>query len=292
MLSQDLLTKIRHIEIQTRRLLNGALVGDSRSAIKGSGFEFDQIRDYQMGDDIRFIDWKSSLRAGKTLVKQYFEERNRTIVIALDTSSSGLFSSTDITKSEVMAQIASILALVADYGKDTVGLLLFSDTVELFVPPAQGKAHVHTIMQKAFTHPTSRKKTDIAAALHYLAGLPNANATVFLISDCIDQESERLEKLLKLVSKKYDFTVIRCLDTHEERLPDVGMLTLEDPETGQDCVVHIQRGRGRRVQEFLHNRLQWQRSLFRKYKIGHLDVAVHKPFISDLITFFRKRMMY
>src|SRR5581483_4637751 len=133
---------------------------------KGSGFEFDQIRDYQLGDDIRFIDWASSLRMQKMLVKQYFEERNRTIIIALDVSSSGLFSSSDEHKLATMAQVACVLALVAEYGKDAVGLLLFSDTVELYLPPSRGKAHVHELMRKVMGYvPEKGKKTNITVAL-------------------------------------------------------------------------------------------------------------------------------
>lgn len=292
MVSQDLLKKIRHIEIQTRRLLNGTLVGDSRSAIKGSGFELDQIREYQMGDDIRFIDWSSSLRMQKLLVKQYFEERNRTIILVLDRSSSGLFSSGSTVKADIMGQIASVLALVADYGKDAVGLLLFSDTIELFVPPAKGRAHVHALMQKVLTPPAAHKKTDMLGALRYLAALSVTNAMVFLISDCIDHESPQLEKVYKVVAKKYDFTVVRCLDSLEEQLPVLGLLTLEDPENGQECTITLQHKGVHDVQHFLHQRLQWQRSLFKKYTMGHLDIAIHKPFMGDLIKFFRKRMMY
>src|SRR5579862_8407903 len=142
MLSPEIIKKIRQIEIATRRLLTGSLVGDSRSAVKGEGFEFDQIRDYQMGDDVRAIDWNSSARMDKLLVKQYIQERNRTVILAVDVSASTLFSSDDALKSDIIAQLASVLALVADYGKDTVSLLLFSDEIELFIPAGRGRQHV------------------------------------------------------------------------------------------------------------------------------------------------------
>src|SRR5665647_3240289 len=146
MISSEILKKIKQIEIYTQRLLTGSLVGDSRSAIKGQGLEFDQLREYQMGDDVRFIDWSSSARMDKLLVKQYIEERNRTVLLAVDVSASTFFSSDQELKNESMAQIASVLALVADYGKDHVGLILFSDEIEEFVPPSAGRMHVRLIM--------------------------------------------------------------------------------------------------------------------------------------------------
>src|SRR6185436_13676142 len=141
MIPAEVRKKIRHLEISTRRLVSGSLLGDSRSALKGFGFDFDQIREYRAGDDIRFIDWKSSLRTDQLLVKQYIEERNRRIIIAVDISQSSVYGSTHMLRSELNAQIAAVLAFVAAYGNDAVGLLLFSDHVEYFLPPARGRAH-------------------------------------------------------------------------------------------------------------------------------------------------------
>lgn len=179
MLSPEIITKIRQIEIHTRRLLSGMMVGDFNSAKKGSGFEFDQIRDYHMGDDVRFIDWKSTARSNKLLVKQYIEERNRTVVIVVDVSSSSLFSSVGAMKYDVMSHVAAVLALVADYGKDHASLVLFSDDVELVIPPRSGRKHIHTIMKHLFSLRVEHKKTNLGAVLKYLAGLPSKDAVVF-----------------------------------------------------------------------------------------------------------------
>lgn len=289
MVSKEASQKIRQIEIYTRRLLSGALVGDNRSAIKGSGFEFDQIREYQLGDDIRFIDWNSSARMNTLLVKQYVEERNRTVILAVDISHSRLFSSHGVPRSEIIAEIASILALVADYGKDGVGLLLFSDEVELFIPPATGRRQVRMIMEKLFTHVPASKKTSINSALTYLASLSRRDAVVFLISDFID---DGFETLLRLVSKKYDLIALRCLDAREQQFPDVGFITVEDSETGTTCLLDSRTSGSQLLSGFLHQRIMQQDLLFRRCGIDAMSLTLGKPFIGDLIRFFRRRMMY
>src|SRR5690606_15018404 len=156
--------KIKQLEIFTRRLLNGSLVGDSRSAIKGTGFEFDQIREYSCGDDIRFIDWKSSARTNKLLVKQYIEERSRTVILAVDVSHSSIFGSGTLGKRDRIAEISCVLALVAQHGKDHVGLLLFSDDVCHYISPGSSLAHIHTIIETILTFDPIKSVTDISKA--------------------------------------------------------------------------------------------------------------------------------
>jgi uncharacterized protein (DUF58 family) len=289
MVSKEIAQKIRHIEIYTRRLLSGALVGDNRSAVKGSGFEFDQIRDYQMGDDIRFIDWHSSARMNTMLVKQYVEERNRTIVLAVDVSASRSFSSTHALRSELIAEIASVLALVGDYGKDSVGLLLFSQDVELFIPPATGRKQARIIMEKLFTYQATRATTSIKSALTYLAALQRRDAVVFLISDFID---DGFEPLLRVVAKKHDLIALRCLDAHEQTFPDVGFITVQDSETGSECLLDTRRAGAGALSGFLHKRMVDQSTLFRRCGVDAMDITIGKPFVGDLIRFFRRRMRY
>lgn len=286
MVSPDILSQIRQIEITTRRLLNGALVGDSRSAVKGSGLEFDQIREYQLGDDVRFIDWKSSARMNKILIKQYIEERNRTIILAVDVSRSGIFSSSFKTRAHVIANIASVLALTADYGKDHVGLLLFAHDVELFIPPGSGKGHVRMLMEKVFTHVCTAKATRVSAALDYLARLKKRDALVVVISDFI---SDDFSQSLKLLAHKYELIALRCLDDNEHELPSIGFLTVRDSETGTMCTLNAGSAA---VQKFLGARLADQEGLFKRCGVDILDVALHKPFVKDLIHFFRQRMRY
>lgn len=289
MLSKEVLQKIRQIEIYTRRMLSGALVGDNRSAIKGSGFEFDQIREYQLGDDIRFIDWKSSARMNSLLVKQYMEERNRTIILAVDMSHSRLFSSQEQLRSGQIAEIASVLALVADYGKDSVGLLLFSDDVELFIPPGTGRRHIRTVMEKLFTYVPTKNTTNIKHALDYLTALSRRDVLVFLISDFID---EGFEASLRIAARKYDVVAVRCLDIHEQQFPDVGFITVEDSETGTTCLLDSRAFGARLLSGFLQQRVMEQNLLFRRCGVENMSVTIGKPFVGDLIRFFRRRMMY
>lgn len=286
MVSSDVLKKIKHIEIYTKRMLSGAMVGDSRSAVKGSGLEFDQIREYQFGDDVRFIDWNASSRANKVLVKQYIEERNRTILLAVDISSSNFFSSSNTLKHDFVAEIASVLALVADYGKDNVGLILFSDQVEAFIPVGTGRNHVRLIMEKLFTQPAARKKTNINVPLEYAAKLKRKDALLIIISDFI---ATNFEKNLALTAAMYDVVAIACVDKNETHLPNVGFLEVQDSETGNR---HILDTRSATLNHYLEQRCSEQERLFKKCGIDSLLLMNNKPFAGDLIRFFRRRMRY
>lgn len=290
MISQEVLKKIKQIEIYTKRLLSGSMIGDSRSAIKGSGMEFDQIREYTMGDDVRFIDWRSSARMDKLLVKQYFEERNRTVLLAVDVSASSSFSSDAQLRSDVMAQVASVLALVAESGKDNVGLVLFSDAIELYIPPAQGRSHVRKIMEKLFDYKAQRKQTNIAVALDFAASLKRKDTILCLISDFIDQHD--IEKALRVSARIYDVVAIRCLDKLEQQFPDVGFITIQDPETGQVAVADTRAKARGSINELLRKRRDDQMGLFAKYGVDCLDIMNNKQFVGDLIRFFGRRMRY
>lgn len=289
MLSQDILNKIKHIEISTRRLLSGSMVGDSRSAVKGSGLEFDQIRDYNLGDDVRFIDWKATARSNKMLVKQYIEERDRTVFLAVDTSASSRFSSNEQLRSDLMAQIASVLALVADYGKDQVGLVLFSDKVEATIPIKRGRSHARAIMEKLFTYKASKTKTDINCALSAIAEHKRKDMMAFLISDFI---AEGFEKNLGIVSTMHDVVAIRCLDSNEQLLPNVGFLTIEDSETGEKSIIDARASTLHGINNYLKERREHQDGIFARCAVDCINVSCGKPFIGDLIRFFRRRMRY
>lgn len=289
MITEDIRKHIKHIEIQTKRLLSGSLVGDSRSAVKGSGYEFDQIREYQMGDDVRFIDWKSSARMSKLLVKQYIEERNRTIILAIDISASSLFTSSGVRKLDIFQQVAAVLAVVAGFGRDNISLILFSDEIELFIPPGRGKSHIHSLVEQIFTCTPRNKKTNVSVALNRLAKLKRKDAVVFLISDFIDDQND---SLLAVVSRMYDLIAVRTLDKYESDMPAVGLLPIEDIETGQEYVLDT-RGRTRKkINAFLSDRIEQQNRLFKKYRIDYLELFDHKTLISDTIRFFRRRMVY
>lgn len=289
LMSDETARKIRQIEIYTRRLLTGSMVGDTRSAIKGTGYEFDQIREYAVGDDIRFIDWNASARMNTLLVKQYVEERTRTIFLAIDVSKSEYFGSSSATKREVAAELASVLALVASYGNDKVGLLLFSDEVEYFLPPSKGKFHVHKLMEQLFSFQPKKERTQISAALAHLARLKVRDGVVFLISDFIDSD---FSTYLPLISRKYDCIAVRCLDKNETQLPPVGFITIEDIETGTEIEIDIRKNGAGIISNFLENRISQQNKMFKKYGIDVLEIADDRPFLADVVRFFRRRMRY
>jgi uncharacterized protein (DUF58 family) len=317
MLSQEILTKIKHIEIYTRRILNNTLSGDSRSAVKGTGFEFDQIREYQLGDDVRYIDWKASMRMNTLLTKQYIEERSRSVILAVDCSGSTFFSSHDDLRFDTIARMASVLALVAEYGKDHVGLLMFSDGVETFIPPKRGRMHTRMIMEKLFhfseqhqsktsfdTFASSlnsglstqddRKKrsrgTDLNVAFEYLARRNVNKALVFMISDFITDNP--FTKYMNIVAKKHDLVAIRCLDERERKFPSVGFLPIQDSETGEISLIDTRGKHADRLNALLGARVAEQDNLFKQYGIDVLDVRIDQSFMSDLVCFFRRRMMY
>jgi uncharacterized protein (DUF58 family) len=290
MLSQEILTKIKHIEIYTRRILNNTLSGDSRSAMKGTGFEFDQLREYQLGDDVRYIDWKSSTRMNTLLTKQYIEERSRSVILAVDCSGSAFFSSHDDLRFDTIARMASVLALVAEYGKDHVGLLMFSDGIETFIPPKRGRMHTRMIMEKLFDRKPTQTGTDLGVAFEYLARRNVNKALVFMISDFITEQP--FTKYMNIVAKKHDLVAIRCLDERERKFPSVGFLPIQDSETGEISLLDTRGKHGDRLNALLGARVTEQDNLFKQHGIDVLDVRIDQSFMSDLVCFFRRRMMY
>lgn len=288
MISKDVQKKIRHIQIYTKRLLSGSLVGQSSSAVKGSGFEFDQIREYQQGDDVRFIDWKSSARMQTLMIRQYIEERSRCILLAVDISASTYFGSSAKIKHDMIAEIAGVLALAADYAKDRVALLLFSDEVELFIPPNSGQQHVQHILEQLFSHEPAKKKTSISKALEYVAKLRIANLVLFFISDFIGQS---FTKPLRVVAKKSDMVAVRCLDKNEHTMPHVGFLSVVDSETGQTALIDT-RSAASPINEYCGQWLYDQNRLFANCNVDLLDIKTTQAYIDDMIRFFKKRMLY
>lgn len=289
MINKEALKKIKQLEISTKRLLSGSLVGDTRSAVKGSGLEFDQIREYQVGDDVRFIDWNSSARTNKVLVKQYIEERNRTILLAVDISASQSYSSDDNLKRDILANIAGVIALVAQYGKDNVGLILFSDHVEVCIPPGAGKSHMKTILESLFVYEPKNLKTDLNVPLEHIAKLKRKDTLLFLISDFI---VDNFEKRLAGIIKNYDVVAVRCLDKNELQFPEVGFLTVHDYETGESVLIDARKKGSADINNFLEMRKLAQESIFKKYGIDSITVANNHQFMGDIIRFFRRRMRY
>jgi uncharacterized protein (DUF58 family) len=288
MIRTEILKRIRQIELYTKRIMRGTLFGQSSSAVKGAGFEFDQIREYQPGDDVRFIDWKSSAKTGKIMTRQYIEERSRTTIIAVDVSSSIFFGSIE-QKYTVVREIAAVLALLSEYAKDRVGLLLFSNKIEQFIPPSRGQAHIQHIMHALFEiEPRQGVTTSLDVALDYLARLKLKQAMLFFVSDFIAAPSERS---IGLVAKKFDTIAIRCLDAYEVALPNVGFIPVVDQETGQTAVLDV-RFKHNPTQTFLHARLGEQNTVFNKHGIDLFEVRSDRPYVQDMVSFFKKRMLY
>ena len=291
MLSAEVMRRIREVELYTRRLVSGSLIGDTSSAIKGTGFEFDQIRDYQPGDDVRFIDWNSSGRMNKLLVKQYVEERNRTIMLAVDISSSTSFASHAVCKSETIEFLAAVLALVSEYGKDKIGLITFSDTVHTMVVPKKGRSHTRMLMEHLFNKkPAQVRQTSLVVVLKELMRLKLKNATVFLLSDFID--TELYEKELAIVSRIYDLIAVRVRDKHEYQLPQVGLLPIVDVETKRPWILDTRGSSSKSINEFLKTYATTQEMRFKKNGIDLLDIDTNNDYMGDLIRFFRRRMRY
>lgn len=235
MLSEELLKKIQGFHFRTRYLANDLFAGQYESAFKGQGIEFAEVREYQPGDDVRTIDWNVSARFGHPFVKVFHEERELTVVLLLDLSGSQLFGTRGKFKRELLAEVAGMLAFLAIRTNDKVGAILFSSRVEKYIPPRKGAAHVWRLIKEIFTYEPQELTTNIEAVLNYLNRVVKRQAIVFLISDCMDTGFERS---VKLTAKKHDLTVIRICDPAEDELPNIGLMTLKDPETGQVALIN------------------------------------------------------
>ncbi len=284
MLSELVRSQIKHIKIFTKKLVSSSLSGDYISAFKGSGMEFHQIREYQHGDDVRFLDWNSSAKSRNLMVKQFIEERDRTIILMVDISFSANYSSKLELKKELIATITSVLTFISSDNNDKVGAIFFSDKVEKWVPPSRGMVHANNILNIILTIEASSKGTNIDEALRFLINLKKHNFVVFMLSDFID-DIEKFKKILKVVSYKHDFIGMRILDNVEKELPSIGLLEVEDPETGEHLVLDTNK-----IQPFLNEHFNDLSKLFDKYKIDLLNLTTDKPFTSDLIKFFHKRI--
>ena len=277
--------KVRKINIFTKRLMNSSISGDYLSAFKSSGLEFDQIREYQYGDDVRFIDWNSSAKSGKIMLKQYISERDRTIILMIDVSLSTFYSSCAEIKKDMIAQVAATLAFVANNNKDRVGVIFFSDQIECFIPPKRSNLHIGRIIEKIFALEPKGSKTNIDVALNFLVGLKKRNAIVFMLSDFIDIESD-YSKILRVVRCEYDFIAIKFLDKCEKNFYNLGLLEVQDIETNNSFLLDTRNN----LDLLLKTRLIEQKRMFEKQKIDMLELTVGRPFINVFINFFKQRI--
>ncbi|MBI2345163.1 DUF58 domain-containing protein [Candidatus Dependentiae bacterium] len=290
MINRELAARVKELELHTRRLLTTSGIGATRSKQRGFGFEFDQLRSYQYGDDVRLIDWKSSARNPNNLnIRQYLEERNREFIICLDISASTIFGSDQYAKSEIMQQVTGVLALAAAWSGDKVGLILFSDHVEYMVAPRKGNFHVHNLIETIFSYKPKGKMTDINALCDFIARKSFKKANFLVISDFI--APDYLVGLKKIV-KKQNVIAIHCMDIREEKLDDVGFVWMQDLETEKQILVNTKKGSCSLVSKSLEDRNKNQKVMLQKLGIEVFLLKNQQTFMHDLISFFKKRMIY
>jgi uncharacterized protein (DUF58 family) len=287
MLPKEVIQKIRRIQITTNRLVNESLAGEYHSVFKGRGMEFDEVREYQHGDDVRTIDWNVTSRAGRPFVKRYVEERELTVMLLVDMSASGAFGSAGKMKSEIAAEISALLAFSAIKNSDRVGAILFTDRVEKFIPPRRGSKHVLRVIREMLFHKPQHRGTCIQKALEHLNLVVHKRSVVFLISDLLDQG---FEQSLKVANRRHDIVMIQIMDPRERDLPDVGILEMRDSETGE--IVRIDTALSWIRDTFREN---WDRNqarlakLFDSHRMDHLTVETGKAYDIPLIRFFEQR---
>ncbi len=285
--TRELLRKVRRIQVRADRLVNDVVVGEYRSVFKGRGMEFDEVREYQPGDDIRTIDWNVTARTGSAHVKRYVEEREMTAVLLVDLSLSGRFGSTHQLKVDLATEISAVLAFSAIKNNDKIGLLVFTDHVEKYIPAKKGKPHVLRVIRELLSFQPVAGGTDLAGALEFLNKVLKRKAVIFLVSDFIDRDFERD---LALTRSRHDLIPVRISDPRESSLPDVGLIELEDAETGERVLVDTRR---RKIRDaFAATRRGEQESLsglLRSMGVESLDVSTDRPYMKELLGFFRRR---
>ncbi len=285
--TRELLRKVRRIHVRAERLVNDVVLGEYRSVFKGRGMEFDEVREYVPGDDVRTIDWNVTARTGFAHVKRYIEEREMTAVLLVDLSLSGRFGSTHQLKIDLATEISAVLAFSAIKNNDKIGLLIFTDHVEMYIPAKKGQRHVLRVIRELINFRPTHGGTNVAGALEFLNKVLKRKAVVFLVSDFIDTE---FEHDLALTKGRHDLIPVHISDPRESALPDVGLIELEDAETGQRILVDTHRRRirdefarvGRGTQQELSGML-------RSLGMDAIEVSTDRPYMKDLLTFFRRR---
>jgi len=284
---KEIKDKVRRIEIHSKRLVNEVFSGEYHSTFKGRGMEFEEVREYQPGDEIRLIDWNVTARTGVPFVKKFKEERELTLIFLVDVSASGKFGTAGKWKSETAAEVCGILAFAAELNNDKTGMVLFTDRVERFVPPAKGKSHVLRIIRELLYFSPEGKKTSLAAGLEYVAKVLKRRGIVFLVSDFIDSGWERM---LSVAARKHDLIALVLSDPREEELPPVGLVALEDAETGERLIVDAANREFRRIyagraRAFRENLMR----TFRRYEIDFIPIRNGRPYLIPLMKFFKER---
>ena len=289
----DLLKKVRKIEIRTRALSHQVFAGEYHSAYKGRGMAFSEVREYQYGDDVRNMDWNVTARLRTPYVKVFEEERELTVMLLIDVSRSGLFGTDTMTKRDLTAEVAAVLAFSAILNNDKVGALFFSDHVEEFIPPKKGRSHLlHIIREIISLRPTSNG-TDLSGALRFLTNAMKKKCTAFVLSDMLDVDSEgkpRYEDALKVAVNRHDISVLKVYDPRERDIPDVGLVHVKDSESGEEAWVDTG---SRKVRD---SYARWFRTvaenenrLFNRFRTDNIDIATGEDYVSRLMLFFSRK---
>lgn len=289
MLTTELMKKIRHIEIRTRRLVNDSYAGEYHSIFKGRGMEFDEVRPYQIGDEIRTIDWNVTARTGEPYVKRYVEERELTVMLVVDASGSENFGSVKKFKRELAAEITAILSFAATTNNDKVGLLIFTDQIELFIPPRKGRRHVLRLIRELLAFEPKSRGTDIKMALDKVNQILKRRSIVFLISDLI-ANPESYRKALHVTNKRHDVIAVDLHDPLEFNIENVGLLTLEDPESGEIIWVDTGDRTWRNAYQERTQLLEVEKArIFKAASVDRIEIGTNEDYTAPLTTFFQER---
>ncbi len=291
--ANELLRKVRKIEIRTRALSHQIFAGEYHSAFKGRGMAFSEVREYQYGDDVRSMDWNVTARLRSPYVKVFEEEREMTVVLLIDISRSGLFGTSGMTKRDLIAEIAAVLSFSAIINNDKVGALFFSDRVEEFIPPKKGRSHLLHIIREIIELRPKSNGTDVGQALRYLTNAMKKKCTAFVLSDMLDANpdgSPRYEDALKVACNRHDISVIKVHDPRERTIPDVGLVHVKDSETGESAWINTSGRKTRSEYSRWFGAVEdGERRLFNRYKIDSVDIATNQDYVKGLMTFFGRR---
>jgi len=303
MIPQELIKKIRQIQIYTSRMVDASFTGQYESVFKGRGMQFDEVREYTPGDDIRTIDWNVTARTGKPYIKRFVEEREMTVIFAVDLSASGDFGTINKAKNELAAEFCAVMAFAAAKNNDKVGLLIFADQIELYIPPKKGISHMLRLIRELLYFKMPKRKTDISQALDYLAKVVRKRATVFLVSDFIEMDLAILpkgtpngangtdfKKPLGLLNKRHDVIAVSVRDRAEIALPGVGLIELTDAETGETILIDTSSRQFRnKYSAACAQRFGELQNMLRTINVDCISISTDKPYIQDLVRFFHMR---
>ncbi|MCL9769394.1 DUF58 domain-containing protein [Flavobacterium sp. HXWNR69] len=285
--TKEILKKVRKIEIKTRRLSDHIFSGEYHTSFKGRGMTFSEVRQYQYGDDVRAIDWNVTARYNEPFVKVFEEERELTMMLMVDISGSESFGTKNQLKRDMITEIAATLAFSATQNNDKIGLLLFSDQIELFIPPKKGKSHVLRIIRELIEFESKSKKTDLSQALKYLSSVLKKKAIVFLISDFMVKDYEHT---LKIASKRHDVTGIRVFDQREESIPNIGIVNMIDAETGETILVDTTSKKVRMdYEKYYRENVNYFKDIFSKCGAGTISSRVDESYVTKLLGYFKAR---